>query len=63
MNIWVDGFVTVCQKKDSPYLISDDNANMFTVYNAFTQIITDSMKKDIMNQVEKTLLVNSILTL
>lgn len=59
----IDAYKLLFDKKDSPYLISDDNANMFTVYNAFTQIITDSMKKDIMNQVEKTLLVNNILTL
>lgn len=59
----IDAYKLLFEKNDSPYLLSEDNANMFTVYNAFTQIITDSMKKDIMNQVEKTLLVNSILTL
>lgn len=35
---------------------------MFTVYNAFTQIITDD-DKDIMNKVEKTLLLKTILEL
>ena len=59
----IDAYKLLFDKKDSPYLLDNNNANMFTVYNAFTQIITDSMKKDLMNQVEKTLLVNSILTL
>lgn len=48
----------------SPYYISEDvdQVDMFTVYNAFTQIITDD-DKDIMNKVEKTLLLKKILEL
>lgn len=57
----IDAYKLLFDKKDSPYHLDANNCNMFTVYNAFTQIITDSMKKDIMNQVEKTLLVNQIL--
>ena len=48
----------------SPYYISEDvdQVDMFTVYNAFTQIITDD-NKDIVNKAEKTLLLKSILEL
>lgn len=48
----------------SPYYIEEDvdQVDMFTVYNAFTQIITDD-DKDIMNKVEKTLLLKTILEL
>jgi hypothetical protein len=57
----IDAYKLMFDKQDSPYYLNANNANMFNVYNAFTQIITDSTKKDVMNQVEKTLLVNDIL--
>lgn len=46
----------------SPYYIKKDvdQVDMFTVYNAFTQIITDD-SKDLINKAEKTLLLKSIL--
>lgn len=47
----------------SPYYVGEKDTNMFNVYNAFTQCITDSLKKDIMNQFEKTMLLKKILTL
>ena len=62
-SVATDAYKLLFTKKDSPYLLNDKNANMFTVYNAFTQLITDAMKKDIMNQVEKTLLVTDILNI
>jgi hypothetical protein len=34
---------------------------MYNVYNAFTQILTDSKKKDSFNVFEKTLLLKDIL--
>ena len=36
---------------------------MYQVYNAFTQILTDSKKKDPFNVFEKTLLLKKILNL
>lgn len=47
----------------SPYYIpKDEEASMFDVHEAFTQIITDDTK-DIINKFEKTMLVNKILGL
>lgn len=46
---------------ESPYYVGENDTNMFNVYNAFTQCITDSLKKDIMNQCEKTILLQKIL--
>ena len=34
---------------------------MFNVYNAFTELISNDKDKDIMNKVEKTLLLKRIL--
>lgn len=45
----------------SPYFVGDADTTMFNVYNAFTQCITDSLKRDLMNQCEKTLLLQKIL--
>lgn len=46
----------------SPYYVpkEQERVDMFTVYNAFTQMITDDAK-DIMNKVEKTLLIKDVL--
>lgn len=47
---------------DSPYYIGVDNeVDMFTVYNAFTQLISNDKGKDLMNRAEKTLLLRTIL--
>lgn len=43
------------------YIPEDRDVDMFTVYNAFTDIITNDGNKDIINKAEKTLLVKSIL--
>lgn len=49
--------------EDSPYFIGEgNNVDMFTVYNAFTQLISNDKGKDIMNKVEKTLLLRNILS-
>lgn len=48
--------------EDSDYFVGNDKStDMFTVYNAFTQMITDD-KKDIMNKFEKTYLIKDILS-
>ena len=57
----VDAYKMLYLKEDSPYYIKPgEDIDMFTVYNAFTQLITDD-SKDIVNKVEKTLLLKDIL--
>ena len=57
----VDAYKMLYLKEDSPYYIKPgEDTDMFTVYNAFTQLITDD-SKDIVNKVEKTLLLKDIL--
>lgn len=59
----IDAYKLLYEKKDSPYFVSPgSNTNMFNVYNAWTQVITDD-KKDIINKCEKTLLIGNILGL
>lgn len=59
----IDAYKLLYEKKDSPYYVKKGDAtNMFNVYNAFTQTITDDAK-DILNKTEKTLLLKDILTL
>ena len=48
--------------KESPYFIGEGKSvSMFTVYNAFTELITNDGGKDIMNKCEKTMLLRQIL--
>lgn len=48
--------------KESPYYIGEgNNVDMFTVYNAFTELISNDGGKDIMNKCEKTILLRQIL--
>lgn len=50
-------------KPESPYFVKEgETTDMFNAYNAFTQLITDD-NKDIVNKVEKTLLLKDILDL
>jgi hypothetical protein len=46
--------------EDSNYYTKGDEVNGFTVYNAFTDLITQD-KKDLVNKFEKTLLVKEIM--
>lgn len=60
----VDAYKLMFENKKSEYFIPEDqNVNMFTVYNAFTQLISNDGDKDIMNKVEKTLLLKDILSI
>jgi hypothetical protein len=65
----IDAYKLLYEKKDSPYYVKPgETTNMFNVYNAFTELITnDGTKgegsKDILNKCEKTLLLKNILTL
>ena len=57
----IDAYKLLFKDKDSRYLIKEPVTNMYNIYGAFTQIFTDSMKRDLMNVCEKTLLVKQIL--
>lgn len=58
----IDAYKLLFEKEASPYFVpSDSNTNMFNVYNAFTELISNDKDKDIMNKCEKTLLLKSIL--
>lgn len=57
----IDAYKLLYEKEDSPYFVpKGTTTDMFNVYNAWTQVITDD-KKDIINKAEKTLLVGNIL--
>ena len=59
----IDAYKLLFEKEDSNYYAGIDSGNisMYQVYNAFTQILTDSRKKDSFNIFEKTLLLKDIL--
>lgn len=57
----IDAYKLLYEKEDSPYFVpKGDTTDMFNIYNAWTQVITDD-KRDIINKCEKTLLVGNIL--
>lgn len=68
-SVAVDAYKLLYEKEDSPYFVKRGcPTNMFNVYNSFTEIITNDGSavngaKDIMNKVEKTLLLKNILEL
>lgn len=58
----IDAYKALFEKEDSDYFIGNDSVtSMYNIYNAFTQMITDSRKKDAFNVFEKTLLISDIL--
>lgn len=57
----IDAYKLLFDDEDSRYLVKDSDCSMYNVYGAFTQIITDSLKRDVMNQFEKSYLVKQIL--
>ena len=57
----IDAYKLLFEDKDSRYLVKEPTTDMYNIYSAFTQIFTDSMKRDLMNVCEKTLLVKQIL--
>lgn len=59
----IDAYKLLFEDKDSRYLVKEPVTDMYNVYSAFTQIFTDSMKRDLMNVCEKTLLVKQILNI
>lgn len=60
----VDAYKLLFEDAKSPYYVSADSesTDMFNVYNAFTEIISNKDQKDIMNKCEKTLLLRDILS-
>ena len=61
----IDAYKSLFEDDDSEYYAGVDSGDisMYQVYNAFTQVLTDGMKKDPFNIFEKTLLLKDILTL
>ena len=60
----IDAYKSLFVKEDSEYYCGfNGDTSMYQVYNAFTQVITDGMKKDPFNVFEKTLLLKDILDL
>ena len=58
----IDAYKELFINQDSAYYIPEgEDPNMFDVYNAFTQIITDGMKKDMIGHFEKTMIVGKLL--
>ena len=58
----IDAYKSLFEKEDDDYFVGfNGNVSMYTVYNAFTQVLTDGMKKDPFNIFEKTLLLKDIL--
>ena len=59
----IDAYKSLFEKEDSEYYTGIDSGtiSMYQVYNTFTQILTDGMKKDPFNIFEKTLLLKDIL--
>ena len=58
-----DAYKLLFEKDDSDYYthIGSGAISMYQVYNAFTQVLTNGMKKDPFNIFEKTLLLKDIL--
>ena len=58
----IDAYKSLFEKEDDDYYIGlNGNTSMYQIYNAFTQVLTDGMKKDPFNIFEKTLLLKNIL--
>ena len=56
----VNVYKSLFYEEDSNYYVQGDEVDGFTVYNAFTDLITQD-KKDLVNKFEKTLLVKEIM--
>ena len=60
----IDAYKLMFENEESNYFVSQGkNTDMFNVYNAFTELISNDKGKDIMNKCEKTLLLKDILAL
>lgn len=60
-NMVVKAYENVYYNTDSPYYVKDsEECSVFNYYNAFTELIRDANKKDLMTGYEKTLLVSQL---
>lgn len=57
----IDVYKDLWYDDKSPYFTKDDRVDGFTVYNAFTDIISNDKEKDIVNKFEKILLLKNIM--
>lgn len=58
----LSAYKSLFEDEDSPYYVKEtEEVNMFKVYNAFTELISNDNGKDILNKCEKTLLLRQIL--
>lgn len=63
-SVAIDAYKLLYEKEDSPYYVRPgETTNMFNVYNAFTELISNADTRDILNKTEKTLLLKQILRL
>ena len=61
-SIAIGAYKLLFESAESPYYVSAErNTDMFNIYNAFTELITNDKDKDIINKTEKTLLLKDIL--
>ena len=59
----IDAYKLLFEDTKSPYYVAPnrDGTDLFNVYNAFTEVISNKDKKDIINKCEKILLLKDIL--
>lgn len=57
----LDAYKDLFEDPESSYYTGANDCSMFNVYNAFTQQVTNNLKKDCFTRYEKTLLVGRIL--
>lgn len=58
----IDAYKLLFIDSDSEYFIPEGiDPSLFNVLNSFTQIVTNGLKKDILNTFEKTILINRLL--
>lgn len=63
-SVPIDAYKSLFENTNSKYYAGEDpTTTMFNIYNAFTDIITNDGGKDIMNKIEKTLLLKRVLEL
>lgn len=63
-SVPIDAYKLLYEDTKSPYYVPEgESTNMYNVYNAFTEIISNNDTRDILNKAEKTLLLKSILNL
>jgi len=57
----IEAYKSLVYDEKSPYYTEEESLNGFTIYNAFTDLITNDKGKDIVNKFEKIMLVSQIM--